>query len=139
VDSISNNLLYLLEPIRSSWGEGVVNGEFAALDYLFQNLDVLGLNGSPTIRLRPHPSDPTDKYDQWIKQQGGVKITLDKSSTLAESIAWSDVVVGCQTYAMVVALAAAKKVFSSIPPWAPPCILPHEGIVKISEFKNFNG
>jgi len=129
----NNNLLYVLEPVRSAWGEENVAGEFKALHYFIQNLDALEPGDNLSIRLRPHPSDTPGKYDQWIDEQIHLNITLDNSLTLAESIAWSDRVVGCQTYAMIVALAAGKQVFSSIPPWAPSCVLPHEGIIKISD------
>ncbi len=132
-NNTSNKLLYLLEPIRDAWGEGVVSGEFEALNFFVKHISVLGLGESPIIRLRPHPSDSAGKYDQWISEQKGQNITLDNSPTLAESIAWSDAVAGCQTYAMVVALAAGKKVFSSVPPWAPSCVLPQENIIRISE------
>jgi hypothetical protein len=127
------NILYVLEPIRGAWGDQEVNGEFEALDYFIRNISALGLGESPTIRLRPHPSDPAGKYDQWISEQKGQDITLDNCPTLAESLALSDTVVGCQTYAMVVALAAGRKVFSSIPPWAPPCVLPQKDIIRISD------
>lgn len=127
------NVLYVLEPVRGAWGGEVVSGEFEALDFFIRNISALGMGESPIIRLRPHPSDPAGKYDQWISEQKGRNIILDNSPTLAESIAWSDAVVGCQTYAMVIALAADRKVFSSIPPWAPSCVLPQKGILKISE------
>lgn len=133
VNSTGRNLLYVLEPIRGSWGENVVAGEFAALDYFVNHLSAFGLGDDLTIRLRPHPSDPVGKYDQWIKVQQHMQISLDNSATLAESIAWSDIVVGCQTYALVVALAAGRRVVSSIPPWAPPCVLPQSGIIKLSD------
>lgn len=132
-DVTDTHFLYVLEPIRQAWGKDVVAGEFAGLDYFINNLNSFGLDDNLSIRLRPHPSDPAGKYDQWINAHNGMKISLDNSQTLAESIAWSDVVVGCQTYALVVALAAGKRVFSSIPPWAPPCVLPQPGIIKLSD------
>ena len=131
-DNGSHNILYVLEPIRDAWGDDVTDGEYQALDYFIFNIDALGLESNPSIRLRPHPSDSGDKYDQWINKQQGHNIKLDKSRSLSESIAWSGVVVGCQTYAMVVALAAGKQVFSSIPPWAPDCRLPHSGVIHLS-------
>lgn len=133
VNHVGNNLLYILEPIRQAWGLGVADGEFEGLDFFINNLGILRLYGDLSIRLRPHPSDPIGKYDQWIDAQKNINISLDDSLSLAESVAWSDVVVGCQTYAMVVALAAGKRVFSSIPPWAPPCVLPQPGIFKLSD------
>lgn len=133
VKGTGRNLLYVLEPIRESWGADVVAGEFLALDFFVNNLSVLGLGDGLSIRLRPHPSDPVGKYDQWIKAQKNMQVSLDNSAALAESIAWSDIVVGCQTYALVVALAAGRQVVSSIPPWAPSCVLPQSGIIKLSD------
>lgn len=128
----SGNILYVLEPIRQAWGASELAGEFQALDFFTMNLATLQLDGHVSIKLRPHPSDAVGKYDQWIESQKGLKIALDVSPTLAESIAWADVVVGCQTYAMVVALAAGRRVISSIPPWAPACVLPHAGILMLA-------
>jgi len=127
-----DRLLYVLEPIRQAWGDSELAGEFAALDYFVENLHCLQLGKDVQIRLRPHPSDPTGKYDQWIRKQGNPNIMLDCAPTLAESLAWSTLVAGCQTYAMVTALAAGRKVICSIPPWAPPCVLPHPEIIKLS-------
>jgi hypothetical protein len=39
--------------------------------------------------------------------------------------------VGCESMALVVALAAGREVFSSLPPWAPPCRLPHAGVRRL--------
>jgi hypothetical protein len=125
-------LLYVLEPIRDAWGEREQPGEFAALDFFIEHLDRLGLDGKPELRLRPHPSDPPGKYAAWIARQGGGRVALDPAPTLAAALAWADVVAGCQTYAMVVALAAGRRVVCSIPPWAPACVLPHAGIVALS-------
>lgn len=131
--SCEGNILYVLEPIRQAWLGKPLSGEFQALEFFVANLDALRLGDIPSIRLRPHPSDPAGKYDQWIESHGGLRISLDVSSTLAESISWADVVLGCHTYAMVVALAAGRRVISSIPPWAPPCVLPQAGILKLAD------
>jgi len=127
------HLLYVLEPIREAWGCTKQQGEFQALNYFIENLELLQLGCDLSIRLRLHPSEPQGKYDQWIEANRNIKISIDESSTIAESVAWSDVVVGCQTYAMVVALAAEKKVISSIPPSVPACILPQTEIIKLSD------
>jgi hypothetical protein len=128
-----SHVLYVLEPIRQVWGGDKLPGELQALDFFVRQMGLLRLGGNPSIKLRLHPSETIGKYDQWMEAQKGLKVTLDDSLTLAESIAWSDVVVGCQTYAMVVALAAGKRVISSIPPWAPPCVLPQPEIVKLTD------
>lgn len=124
-------LLYVLEPARSDWGRGEP-GEFQALDYLLDNLDALGLQQSIPIRLRPHPSDPPQKYRDWIAAHRGFDIGLDPSTDLAEAIGSASIVAGGQTFAMVIGLAAGRKVVCILPPWAPRCALPHRGIIHLS-------
>jgi hypothetical protein len=128
-----DNILYVLEPIHRAWGSSDRPEEFQALDFFITNLVALRLNSNAPIKLRLHPSETVGKYDQWIESRNMLKISLDVSSTLAEAIACADVVVGCQTYAMVVALAAGKRVISSIPSWAPSCVLPQTGILKLAD------
>lgn len=124
----SDNILYVLEPIRDDWGHLALPGEFLALDFFAHSLGALGVADTAKICLRPHPSDPMGKYDSWIEAQTALNVSLDKSASLADALAWADVVVGCQTYAMVVALAAGKRVVCSIPPGMPNCVLPHNEI-----------
>lgn len=127
----AERVLYVLEPARSDWGRSIP-GEFQALDYWLEHFDKLGLPRSMPIRLRPHPSELPGKYDEWIDRQTGFELELDDSSDLAEAVGRSSVVAGCQSYAMVVALAAGRKVVCSLPPWAPRCALPQSGIIHLS-------
>jgi hypothetical protein len=126
---VESSILYVLEPARSDWGRQGSSGEFQALDYFIANINLLGLGNNPEIVLRPHPSDLPGKYDQWIALHSEFKVRVDSSSDLACAIAHAQCVVGCQTYAMVVALGAGKKVISSLPPWALPSSLPHSEIL----------
>jgi hypothetical protein len=125
-------VLYVLEPIRDAWGALAEPGEFAALDFFVSRLPALGLGAGDPIRLRPHPSDPPGKYDAWLARHSLLDVALDGHAGLAEALAWADTVAGCQTYAMVVALAAGRRVVSTVPPWAPACVLPQSGIVHLS-------
>ena len=122
------HVLYLLEPIKESWGREGVPGEMQALNFFVQNRSLVGIGENAQIRLRPHPSEAPEKYTGWCMQHEELKIDVDCTGTLADLIAWSDVVVGCQTAAMVIALHAKRQVISVMPPWAPACALPHEGI-----------
>jgi hypothetical protein len=126
----TNSLLYLCEPIRSTWNKNEA-GEFQALRYFFTHIKKLSLPNDTTIRLRLHPSEPNDKYDALTREFGDFAITKDNAD-LATSLSQSRWVVGCQTYAMTVALAAGRTVYSTLPTWAPPCPLPHEGIIHLS-------
>jgi hypothetical protein len=129
----SDRVLYLLEPIRHVWGKLAVPGEFLALDYFMEQRNRTLITADAEIRLRPHPSDPPGKYEAWLARQANAQVHLDPSATLTDAIAWANVVVGCQTYAMVLAQACRRTVISTVPPWAPPCALPHKGIIKMAD------
>ncbi len=117
-------VLYVLEPIRRDWGMDERPGELQAFEYF---LDYLAHIGASDVRivLRPHPSDPAGKYDDWLTRFAGLDLAIDGGAPLARQIAWADWVVGCESFALVAALEAGRIVFSSLPHWAPPCALPH--------------
>ena len=121
-------VLYVLEPIREHWGSNDTPGEFQALDFFISKLGSLGLGNDTEIRLRAHPSDPPGKYNAWCAAHSRLNLSVDTTQTLSGLIAWADRVVGCETFAMVIALHANKQTLSTLPPWAPPCKLPHKGI-----------
>jgi hypothetical protein len=125
-------VLYVLEPIRHHWGELAEPGEFLALNYFMANRKRAHVAADAEIRLRAHPSDPPGKYDAWLARQANPRVSLDRSANLADALAWSNVVAGCQTYAMVLALACGRSVISTIPAWAPPCTLPQPDIRHLS-------
>lgn len=121
-------VLYVLEPIRRDWGarerHDVRPGELQAFEYFLAYLERVGAADAQIV-LRPHPSDPVGKYDDWLSRFAGLDLEIDGGTPLARQIAWADWVVGCESFALVAALEAGRLVFSSLPPWAPPCSLPH--------------
>lgn len=123
-------LLYVLEPIRSDWGRGL-QGEFQALDYFVRNMARLGLSPDTEIRLRPHPSDAPGKYNDWIADHVTLNIQLDDTVSIAQSLGRASWVAGCESFALVLALMAGRKVYCTLPPWAPPSRLPHRGLIHI--------
>lgn len=131
-------VLYVLEPARSDWGRSVP-GEFQALDYWLEHFGKLGLPRSVPIRLRPHPSEPSGKYQEWLERHSDFDLKLDDSRDLAETISRSSIIAGCQSYAMVVALAAGRKVVCSLPPWAPRCALPQPGVIHLGSLTDSDG
>lgn len=124
-----SSVLYICEPIREhallQHGDERYLGytEIDALHYFLNNLIVLG---SPIgrIKIRPHPSESKDAYD-WVKQEFSLMIEIGGDKTLLEETAEADVVVGCESMAMVVGLMAKRRVISTIPPGGNPCSLPH--------------
>lgn len=123
-------VLFVAEPARSDWGRDRA-GELQALDYFAAKRDRLGIDGELLMVIRPHPSDSAGKYDGWIHAHPGA--SLDMSPDLAMAIRGSKWVAGMNSFAMVVALAAGRKVVCSLPPWAPACVLPHRGIIHLKE------
>lgn len=118
------HLLYVLEPIRASWGNSTVSGEFQALDYFFGKLPLLIPEQEIEIRLRPHPSESASKYAEWVATHQQRAVYLDLESSLQQAIGWSDWVLGCESYALYVSSQAGKRVISTFPPWAPQWRLP---------------
>lgn len=125
-------VLYVCEPVREAalrlhgderhWG-------YTEEEALAAALAALPALGRPIVgvRVRPHPSEPAGKYDAqfaasaWPVHRGGGVPLLDE-------IAAADVVVGCNSMAMVMALLAGKRVLCAIPPGGAPCSLPLSGI-----------
>ena len=131
--SATSKLLYVLEPLRFSWPGCAQPAEFDALDFFVSNLSKIVSGKGLNIRLRPHPSDAEGKYTDWLTTNAKHGITMDTSSSLSEAIGCAEWVAGCETAAMVVALAAGRKVLGTLPPGAPKCRLPHNGIVHLRD------
>lgn len=123
------DVLFLLEPARSDWGRGDP-GEFQALDFFLAQRGTAGIPREATLRLRPHPSDPPGKYEEWLAAHPHA--SLDTASDMARALERARWVAGLNSAGLVVALEAGRAVISALPPHAPPCVLPHEGIVHLS-------
>ena len=132
-DSIA--VLYVCEPISTHaslrhgdarfWGYV----EEDALRYFLSNIAALGKQ-IDRILIRRHPSEQLDKY-AWAKNEFKLPIEFSGTRSLIEEIQDSDVIVGCESMAMVVAIIAGKKVISSIPPNGRACVLPHTEIISM--------
>lgn len=125
-------VLYVCEPIGAHalfrHGNARIFGyvEEDAINYFLSNISILG-RSIERIVIRPHPSEPPDKY-AWVQQKFNLPIQYGGTRSLLEEIAESDLVVGCESMAMVVAILANKKVISCIPPNGRPCVLPQAEI-----------
>lgn len=131
-NSRQSSVLYVCEPIREHallqhgderyWGYT----EEDALRFFINNVNAIGCTASK-ITIRPHPSESKNKYD-WVKLDSSLEVEIGGTKTLLEETVEADVVVGCESMAMVVGLLAKKRVISSIPPGGKSCSLPHLGI-----------
>ncbi len=125
-------LLYIAEPARDEWGRGVA-GEFQALDFFLTQLPKLRLPADVVVRLRPHPSEEKDKYNLWMQEHPHLHFILDESIDLSAAISRAKWVVGCQSFALIIALVANRQVYCALPPWAPASRLPHDGITYLKD------
>jgi hypothetical protein len=133
-------ILYVCEPLseqalaqygdRRFWGYT----EQEALRYFLGSIQVLEKNVSRVV-IRPHPAESPQKY-QWARDEFDLPIEAGGVNGLLEEIVASDVVVGCESMAMVVALEAGKRVLSSIPVGGKACSLPHAGIEHLRDLVN---
>ena len=118
-------------------------GEFQSLRYWVKQLPRLIEQGwvAPqheleALVLRPHPSEPAGKYDALIAEvSASWPIQLDPAPGLAEALAWADAAFGCETQALVAAMACSLPAFSTVPPWAPPCRLPQAALHHLSRLE----
>ena len=137
IKSSSGRVLYVCEPIAehalSQYGNSRHWGytERDALLYFFANIRALG-QPIDTITVRPHPSEPANKY-YWAKGLISQQVEFGNNTSLLEEILASDIVVGCESMAMVVGLLAGKRVVSTIPPGGRACQLPHHDIESLRQ------
>jgi hypothetical protein len=133
----ARRLLYLLEPVRVNWPHPSKEpGELQGLNYWLSQLPLLIEQGwvvpqdqLEALSLRPHPSEAPGKYSDWIRTAAEHwPVELDQAGRLAESLAWTDAAFGCETQALVAAMACELPAFSTVPPWAPPCRLPQASL-----------
>lgn len=104
--------------------------EFDAIQFFLENIKLIS-DDNPVVILRPHPSDKPEKYFNIIKRHSEF-VRLSECEPLIYEIAKTDIVVGCESMAMVIGLLANKKVVSSIPKFGSPCRLPQKDIIHLA-------
>lgn len=105
--------------------------QLEALYYLMENIDALGLN-IQTLRIRLHPSESPEKFLN-VSSQFQIKIELSAGTSLWEDIAWSNIVLGCNSMAMAASLGSKRRVVCVIPPSGGLCKLPQAEIESLSK------
>jgi hypothetical protein len=116
-------ILALMEPFRNDKFNGDLL-EFASLGYLIDNLNRITDSEEIEICLRLHPSEKRNKYDCFLREN----IKISNNLSLGEDLAWADLVVGMQSYAMAIAVHAGIPTISIFPPGSYKCILPYPEI-----------
>ena len=123
-------ILYVTEPISaaavSHQGNPRWHGytEFEALDRFCLWLETQSEFSLEALRLRPHPSEAADKYSATLTGHALNWHISPLGQALLQDCLWSDVVVGCNTMALIVGWLAERRIFCSIPEQGPACNLP---------------
>jgi hypothetical protein len=124
-------ILYVCEPMREiglrQYGDEHYFGytEERALTYFLEHKQAIAANAEVVIRL--HPSESKGKYS-WAASHCDAHVRFSSGTTLEQDIAGADIIVGCESMAMVIALIGGKRVVTAIPPGGRPCQLPQPGI-----------
>jgi len=105
--------------------------EFDAIEYFFEKINALGVPIA-TVVIRPHPSDPEGKYVRIVAEHSELA-KLSDGKPLMEEIVDSDIVVGCESMAMVIALQGGRRVISCIPIKKASLALPFKRIQILSD------
>jgi len=134
-NELHQSVLYVCEPMTehalTQYGDRLYYGytEEDALKFFLENLEYLNIK-IEKIKIRPHPSENKKKYE-WAKDFSDLVVETDSNKTLIQQIQENDIVVGCESMAMVIGLIAKKQVFSCIPFGGKQCGLPHDEIIHL--------
>lgn len=127
--------LYVCEPLRAEWCRGRPNPEFECLDLFDRFAWRISSGRKVHLTIRPHPSENSCKYAAWSPRHID-SWKIDAQASLAAQIAESEIVVGCESFAMTIALASGRTVFSSLPTAAPRCRLPQPQIRMLRDLED---
>ena len=131
------SILYVCEPKKEhaflKYGDERYWGytEDDALNYFYKNLKYINKD-IKEIKVRLHPSEKKGKYD-WFKNFNSRLIKIVSEESLIVDIINSDIIVGCESMALVVGLLANKTVISGIPPNGRQCQLPQKEIIHLRD------
>lgn len=130
-------LLYICEPIaeyaEKQFGSSMHFNytEFEALHYFIEEINCASYkNKIDTIKIRPHPSEDPNKYDDFLAKIAAYSVQVSHSS-LIDDITWADWIIGCSSMALVYGLLANKRVYTCIPSGAKVFKLPHREILTL--------
>jgi hypothetical protein len=132
-------VLYLTEPSTEYPGAQTENNEnwkfneFESLEYFLSNVVKLFKGRVKTVSIRQHPAEKQEKYSHYVGPTRGFMVEMSNEPNLLKDIARSEMLVGCDTMALMVGVTLGKKVYSSLPPGGGNPSLPKEGITYLRE------
>jgi hypothetical protein len=127
-----------MEDLEKRYGNPYLWGytEFELIEDLTESMKKAREQGiNIKVRLRLHPNEKYEKYDEYIKKCPCMEKSENKN--LLTDIAWSDKVIGCESVAMAIALNLGRKVYCCMPENEnKTCALPFPEIIRLKNFDN---
>jgi len=133
-----STLLYVTEPSSAHYTKQKHNpshlwfDEFSCLRFFLDHLGALPC-AFTNIRLRPHPSESPLKYTSIVNEYPGLNIVISQSTTLLDDLSQSVCVVGAETSVLALSSFIGLPTYSSLPPCAHTCRVPHSSIVHLRD------
>ncbi len=126
---IKKQVLFLLEPIVFQGARTIYLNplEKLYLENFLQIWESTFARDNTILKLRPHPSEPNQKYATYAIPS---RVVMSDLPRLSQDLAESSVVVGYHSYAMTVAKGLGKEVLCALPVGVE-CELPHINIPRI--------
>ena len=136
LDEVEYDYVFMCESrnANSSIEQNPVIDHSEGLKYFFEMLSSIGENNS-RILIRPHPADLGNDYKVYVP----INFPLVKVSSeynLIKTLRRADIVVGCNSMALVIAESVGKRVYSAIKKPSS-TLLPIAGIKPLSELKTY--
>jgi hypothetical protein len=138
-DKQNEYILYLCSPVAEHaklihgnekyWGYD----EHDRIRYFMENLHKLKTSSSRVI-LRPHPSENPEKYS-WAIDEFEPLVSINDSKTLLEQALESEVVVGCNSMGLAIAIIAGKRAVSLLAPDDADCTIPMKELEHLNLLK----
>ena len=86
--------------------------EHDRIRYFMLNLHKLNASAKKIV-FRPHPSERADKYN-WVISEFGSSVLIGGKKTLLEEVLESELVVGCNSMGLAIAIIVGKRVVSAL-------------------------
>jgi len=130
--SLIKRILIVTEPFRRKLSKDDKDIEHIAIEYFFNNIDKINIGDNLEVKIRLHPSEDREKYKYIDVVYPEIKISYSDNHELSKDVAWAELVVGCHTFALVVALNCKIPTISILPPEID-FPLPHKGILLLRD------
>jgi len=135
INDIKYDYVYMCESrhVNTNMEQSPDIDNFTGLTYFFDVLSSIGENNA-RILLRPHPSDLDKDYTEYVPKTFPL-VKISSEENLLKTLKVSDIVVGCNSMALVIADAVGKTVFTAVED-PNKCYIPIKSIRLLSEMKN---